>query len=54
MKIEDFKKLPNVEGYTIGNIRVDGEVLGFVLKNKKGEKKYILYFGKDMRIENYW
>ena len=37
MKVDEFKKLPNVEGYTIGSIRIDKEVLGFVLKNKKGQ-----------------
>lgn len=56
MDIHKFEKeIPNLEGYTISGIRLSkDEVLGFVLKNKKGEKCYILYFGDDLRVEDYW
>ena len=55
MNVKKFKKLPNVEGYSIGEVRLDGnEVLGFVLRNKEGEKRYILRFKGDIEIEDYW
>ena len=47
--------IPYLEGLTIGDLRMNGgEVIGFVLKDKKGEKKYILYFGKDLKVVLYW
>ncbi|GAH64165.1 unnamed protein product [marine sediment metagenome] len=31
-----------------------GEVVAFVLIDKEGNKRYIMYFGNDLRVENYW
>ena len=54
-KTEFLKKFPDLEGYTIGALRTsDNEVYGFVLINKEGNKRYILYIGRDARIESYW
>jgi len=61
-----FKKIPNLEGYTIGELRIiDGKVTGIVLINKEGEKRYILRpkcpsiltalgFSAEFEIEDYW
>lgn len=57
MNIEKFKKdIPDLKGCVIGDLRIDGggEVVAFVLKDKKGNKRYIMYFGDDLRVENYW
>lgn len=54
-RIEFLEKFPNLEGYTIGALRTNGdEVLGFVLIDKAGNKRYILYVSDDTRIEPYW
>lgn len=50
-----LEKIPNIEGYTIGKLRVNGnQVLGFVLIDREGNKKYILYIDDNCRIEPYW
>ena len=51
-----IKDIPDIEGFTIGALRTGGkgDVVGFVLINKAGEKKYILYFGDDLKVEPYW
>lgn len=59
MDIDKFKKeIPNLQGYTIGNIRINNikglEVVGFVLIDKTGKKRYIMHFGDDFRVEDYW
>lgn len=56
MKIEDFRKLPNLEGFTISTLRLnekESEVLGMVLIDKEGKKRYILRFNK-IFVEDYW
>jgi len=56
MEIEKFnKEIPDLEGFTIGDLRLaGGEVVGFVLIDKDGIKRYILRFDKDIRVEPYW
>ncbi len=57
MIIKEFRELPNIEGFTIGSLRIDPEgmeVVGYVLKDREGIKRYILLFGKDLKIEPYW
>jgi len=64
MRINEFKKLPDLEGFTIAGVRLGGvkrnkdpaedEVVGFVLLDKQGNKRYILLFGNDLRVEDYW
>jgi len=52
MNREDFLRLfPNIEGYTIGPLRVNdisGDVVGFVLIDPAGVKRYILYIAQGM------
>lgn len=58
MKPKEFlKKFPDLEGYTIGRLRINdvsGEVAGFVLIDKEGNKRYIIYITEDTKIEPYW
>lgn len=56
MELDKFtKEVPDLEGYTIGDIRMTGvEPVGFVLKDKEGNPRYILYFGDNLKVEDYW
>ena len=56
MKIDKFnKEIPNLKGYSIGGLRVDdGEVLGFVLIDQHGNKRYILRTTGEFKVEDYW
>lgn len=58
MKIDEFKKkFPDLEDYKIGGIRINdisGEVVGFVLIDPQGNKRFIFYIGDDSYIEDYW
>lgn len=56
VKIDKFKEeFPKLEGCTLGNLRIDGgKVVGFVLLDKEGNERYILYLGADCKVEPYW
>ena len=56
IKIDKFKEeFPKLEGCTLGNLRIDGgKVVGFVLLDKEGTERYILYLGADCKVEPYW
>ena len=56
MEITTFlKKIPDLEGYTVGSLRTDGKrITGIVLIDKKGNKSYILRTTGEINIEDYW
>jgi hypothetical protein len=55
-KAEFLEKFPDLEGYTLGKLRIGirEKVLGFVLIDKEGNKRYILYIDDNIKIEPYW